>query len=186
MVAFQKHLGCALGIILMISTVSVQVTGEEVPFMTDGEEMTDIRVNPKGGVFFSPEALSNPTGYTSAGSGSACFPKPPVKTTFNRGESVWFNVYWQDTVEADRQNVYNVTMAVQAGTLLVFLQDDFDIDTGTTPPGTRLEFCVAAKRTIPSNAATGPHPWGARVIKLQDNTKFQQQLNTITIQGAKK
>jgi hypothetical protein len=182
MTAFQKHLICALSIVLMIGAVPFQVAGEEPPSTSAEDIEAEVMVNPQDGVFFSPEALGNPTGLTTAA--AACFPKPAPKTTFNRGESVWFNVYWTDTVEADQQNIYNVTMGVQATSLLViFGPQDVDIDTGTAAPGTLLEFCVRVQRSVPPTAPSGSFPWGARVIKRQDNTQFQQRLNTITVQA---
>jgi hypothetical protein len=181
MAVFQKCLVYGFCVVLMISTFPFQATGEQEIFMGDGEEATDIMIEPDDGVFFFPEALSTLTGRTSAT--GACFPKPAVKTTFNRGESVWFNVYWLDTVEPDRQNVYNVTMAVQAGTLLTFFQNNVDIETDPNPPGTQLEFCVRVQKIVPPNAAVGTFPWGARVIKLSDNTQLQGKLADIAVQG---
>lgn len=181
MATYQRNLVCALGIILMVMTFPLQGTSEEVPSTSDADVGADIQVDPEDGVFFSPEALSNPSGFTTAI--GQCFPKPTPKTTFNQGELVWFNVYWIDTVEPDQLNVYNVTAAVQAGSLLIFYGPaEYTFNVAPDPPNLPIEFCFRVNRIVPPTAPSGFFPWGARVIKRHDNTSFQQQLNVMTVQ----
>jgi hypothetical protein len=185
MTAFQKSLVYGLSVVLMISTITFQAVGQEAPAVRDEAHEAEGMSEPDSAGLIFPEALGSLTGITSAGTGSACtFPPPPAKSSFTRGESVWFNVYWTDTAEGDGLNSYNVTIAVQAGTLL-FIDGpgNRNHDTSAFPPGTPLTFCRGVKRTIPSSAPLSSFPWGARVIKNQDNTQAQGQLSTIVIQS---
>jgi hypothetical protein len=185
--ALQKSLVYGLWVILMISTIPFQVTGEEVPFLSEGDGLIGTMIDPEGEMFFFPDALSNFSGFTSPGSNPNifCFDANP-KTSFVRNEPVIFNVFWSDTVESDGNNVYKVTMAVQAGgSLKIFYQDTIDFDL-TQPPGSPINFCSAVRTTVPPTAPSGTFPWGAQVIKLADNTKLQGQLSNITVQSPRR
>jgi hypothetical protein len=173
----------------MISTIPFQVTGEEVPFLSEGDGSIGTMIDPEGEMFFFPDALSNFSGFTSPGSNPNifCFDAHP-KTSFVRNEPVFFNVFWSDTVESDQRNIYNLTIAVQVGANLQILsQGDVDFGHLSEPPGTPLNFCAYLRTTVPPTAPSGTFPWGARVIKLADpNDKLQGKLNDITVQSPRR
>jgi hypothetical protein len=117
--------------------------------------------------------LANLRGFASSGDVSAACFNAVEKNTFRPGERIRFNLFWDDTVETDFNNEYNVTHGVllPPGNPVILNMEDFSFDTSGFPPGTPGEFCVFLDiGPIPSTAPSVSNiQWGGRVIKLEDN-----------------
>jgi hypothetical protein len=165
---------------LMISLLPIHAAADRV-FLQSNEP--EIMVDPDGEYLFYPDVLSDFSGFTSSGGDpSSCFDATP-KTTFTQGSSVKFNVFWNDTVEEDRLNEYQVAMAIKLGVirLEIFSGETARFPLPTTPPGSALTFCFSVPITLNQHAPLGTFPWGSRVTKLVDGTRLQGFLNSITI-----
>jgi hypothetical protein len=165
---------------LMISLLPIHAAADRV-FLQSNEP--EIMVDPDGEYLFYPDVLSDFSGFTSSGGDpSSCFDATP-KTTFTQGSSVKFNVFWNDTVEEDRLNEYQVAMAIKLGVirLEIFSRETATFHLPTTPPGSALTFCFSVPITLTQDAPLGTFPWGSRVTKLLDGTRLQGFLNSITI-----
>jgi hypothetical protein len=165
---------------LMISLLPIHAAADRV-FLQSNEP--EIMVDPDGEYLFYPDVLSDFSGFRSSGGDpSSCFDATP-KTTFTQGSSVKFNVFWNDTVEEDRLNEYQVAMAIKLGVirLEIFSRETATFPLPTTPPGSALTFCFSVPITLTQDAPLGTFPWGSRVTKLLDGTRLQGFLNSITI-----
>jgi hypothetical protein len=70
--ALQKSLVYGLGVILMVSTITFQATGEQAPVVSaEADEITSMIEADSDALVF-PDALGNLTGITSDGNGEAC------------------------------------------------------------------------------------------------------------------
>jgi hypothetical protein len=100
---------------------------------------------------------------------------------------VKFNVFWDDVVEETSPNEYKLALAIQFTRLpTIFYRRPHRFNLPALPPGTPVTFCVAVTATLASDAPLGTFPWGARVTKLEDDTKVQGILNDITITAGPK
>ena len=146
-----------------------------------GAQATNDRPADRPPHFFLSPALSNLSGFTS----DQICPAADPKLTFGPGETAVFNVFWDDTVEADLENDYLVSWAiVKPGGGLFPLWIDQPTSFPFLPPtepGDPESFCTHLLVTIPGDVVLGTYEWGARVIKEDDGTLIQGVVNSFTV-----
>jgi hypothetical protein len=180
MLSLAKPFFYGLFAVFAISLIPLQASADRI--FLEGIE-TGARVDPDAEYLFYPTALSDFSGFTSSGGDpSVCFDATP-RTSFPQGSSVRFNVFWNDTVEEDALNEYQVVMAFKLGLIrrAIFSRGPVSFPFPNTAPGTPQRFCAYTTITLSPDAAVGTYAWGARVIKVSDGTKLQGVLNELTI-----
>jgi hypothetical protein len=180
MLSLSKPLFYGLYAVFVISMFPLQASADRI-FLEGIESGT--MVDPDGEYLFYPNALSDFSGFTSSGDDpSVCF-DATSRTSFPQGSSVRFNVFWNDTVEEDALNEYQVVMAFKLGVIkrAIFSRGTVKFPFPDTAPGTPQRFCAYTTITLSPDAAVSTYAWGARVIKVSDGTKLQGVLNELTI-----
>ncbi|MGD8376689.1 MAG: hypothetical protein PVF68_11160 [Acidobacteriota bacterium] len=139
-------------------------------------------------MFAMTENQSNLTGFLSdvtTDSSNYCFAGTP-DTTFTENEVVAVNIFFDDTVEADQFNQYQVTWALRLrGNIVPVATFACDVDLSGYSPGEAVTLCCAVTQLIPASPLPIPititPDWGARVIKSENAFTVQGILGSATV-----
>lgn len=136
--------------------------------------MTENQSNLSG---FTSDVTTNPTNY--------CFAGTP-DTTFTENEVVAVNIFFDDTVEADQFNQYEVTWALRLrGTIVPVGTFACDHDLSAYAPGEAVSLCCVVTEVVPASPLPIPititPDWGARVIKSENGFTVQGILGSATV-----
>lgn len=139
-------------------------------------------------MFAMTEAQGNLSGITSdvtSDPGNVCFAAVP-DVEFTENDVVAINVFFNDRVEDDRFNQYDVTWALRKrGTIFPVGTFACDHDLSAYNPGEVVTLCCVVTEQIPPSPIPIPITinveWGARVVKLQNGITGQGILGSATV-----
>lgn len=151
-----------------------------------GDTLGGTAIRPLPDPVFPVVEHSNLAGFTSdvtTTPANACFDGVP-DAAFHTGEAVAVNVFWEDTIEADLYNEYDVTWGARLpnGTLkTATFACDYDVAGSTLQPGDSATFCCYLVVNVPPIGQTVSLNWGARSVKIQGGVTLQSGLGSITV-----
>lgn len=174
--------GLLVAIALCLSGAAYgQDTADEGPFL--GAAGTAVRPIDHP-LFPVLEFQQNLRGVTSEATGNptnSCFSAVP-EDRFYPGDIAALSVLFEDTVEGDQVNEYEVSLALRGANRVVVLGTfHCAFDLSFAPPGAGLSLCCYIIDEVPLLPATVDIEWGARVVKSESGYTTQGLLGTARI-----